>query len=230
MVVSVGPPGGGKTTLAKALAAAYGVSVLEVGNLLGAEIRAQTPLGKQIAPYKVAGELVPSELVNQVLSRELERVESQWVLFDGFPRAHAQVDILDELLKKHHLRLCGILLLDLDAQTALERIAGRRVCVNCGAIYNIYTQPPPQVGICDRCGGKLIQREDDRDETVRQRFKTYERETVPVIDYLKKHYADVIWEEPPGPPDDLVRRVWRRFEEATQASPGSTDSGTAHER
>ena len=210
-VVSVGPPGGGKTTLARTLAARHGVSVLEVGKLLGAEMGRNTPLGQQIRPYKMAGELVPSELVKQVLSRELERIDRRCVLFDGFPRAQAQVEILIQLLKEHSLRLCGVLILDLDAQTAFERIAGRRVCSNCGAIYNVYTQSPKQEGICDRCGGKLIQREDDRDETVRQRFKTYERETVPVIEFLKKQFADVIWDEPQGPAEDLAQRVWKRL-------------------
>jgi adenylate kinase len=154
--------------------------------------------------------------VKQVLSRELESIDHQCVLFDGFPRAHAQVEILIELLKKHQLHLCGVLLLNVDTQTAFERIAGRRVCINCGAIYNIYTQLPKQTGLCDRCGEKLIQREDDRDETVRQRFKTYERETIPVIEHLKKHYADVIWDEPPAPPDELALRVWHRLEEGNK--------------
>jgi len=76
----------------------------------------------------------------------------------------------------------------------------------------VFTQPPKQEGICDRCGGKLIQREDDRDETVRQRFKTYERETVPVIEFLKRQFPDVIWDEPPGSAEDLAQRVWKRLE------------------
>jgi len=220
MVVSVGPPGGGKTTVAKTLAARHGVTVLEVGNLLQAEIRRQTPLGEQIKPYKMAGELVPSELVKDVLSRELDRADRKCVFFDGFPRAHAQVDILNELLGQHHLQLCGILILDLDAQTAFERIAGRRVCLNCGAIYNVFTQPSKNDGVCDKCGGKLIQREDDRDETVQQRFKTYERETVPVIEFLKKKFPEVIWEEQAtSPSDELAERIWRRLNEKSSKAP-----------
>jgi adenylate kinase len=215
-VVSVGPPGGGKTTLAKTLAARRGVSILEVGNLLAGEIRKETSLGEQIKPYKMAGELVPSELVQEILSRELERVDRARVFFDGFPRAAAQVDVLLALLKRHQLELCGVLILPLDSNTAFKRIAGRRICAQCGAIYNIYTQAPKQADVCDRCGGKLIHREDDRDETVRQRFRIYEHETVPVIEFLKNQFPNVIWEEPPVDPDTLAENVWRRIQRAGQ--------------
>ena len=207
-VVVLGPPGSGKTTLTRALAARSGASVIEIGNLFEAEIRRQTPLGQQIRPYKEAGELVPSELVNQIIAGELNRIAGRLVLFDGFPRAAAQIGTLFQLLKQHHLDLCAVVILNVDRQVALERITGRRVCVKCGTIYNVYTQPPKQAGICDRCGGRLIQREDDRIDVVRRRFDAYERETTPVLDFFRKECGQLTWEESgTSSPEQLLERV-----------------------
>jgi len=218
--VLLGPPGSGKTTLARTLAGRNGISVIETGNLLEQEIRHGTPLGLQIKPYKIEGALVPSELVRQVITGELERVQAELVLFDGFPRSVAQIEIFFQLLKEHQLSLCAVIVLSIDSQTVIRRLSGRRMCPNCGAIYNVYMSPPKQDGICDRCGGRLIQREDDRAEVARERLKGYERETLPVVEFFRRKFGRLTWEEPATqPPDQLLNHVWRRLGEVCCGMP-----------
>src|ERR1044071_7273673 len=139
-VVLVGPAGSGKTTLARALSSSgpaggeqpRKVFVVETGNLLEAEIRRGSPLGAQIKPYKVAGELVPSQLVEEVISAELERIHGGLVLFDGFPRSLDQVEVQSRVLKKHHRELCAVIVLLIDLAASIRRLSGRRICSKCG--------------------------------------------------------------------------------------------------
>jgi adenylate kinase len=184
----MGGPGSGKTTLARGLAANNSMLVIETGNLLGAEVKRDTPLGREIMSYQAAGNLVPSDLVKGVISAELARGKGAEILFDGFPRSMAQVDLLFELLKKLSLALKAVFILNLDLERVLKRLGGRRLCQNCGALYNIYASPPKQEGHCDKCGAQLTQRRDDSPEIVRRRFENYQTETMPVIEFFRKSH------------------------------------------
>lgn len=213
-VVLLGPPGSGKTTLVRSLAAVNRMSVIETGNLLKREVRLQTPLGRQINPYTDSGDLVPSEWVEQVISAHLASVQGEFVLFDGFPRCGDQVELFFQLLKSQHLDLCAVLILTLDLQTAIKRLGGRRICAKCGGLYHVSAKPPKQTGKCDQCGGVLTQREDDRAEVIQQRFKNYERETMSVIESFRNEFEHLIWEESSTAPlDQVTDRVRQRLEQ-----------------
>lgn len=195
-----GPPGSGKTTVVRALTSHRFMDVIETGNLLEQEVRLGTDLGRQIDSYKSAGNLVPTSIVKDVVLGALERVRGESVLFDGFPRHSEQVEVFCQLLQVHQLELCVVLILTLDVETAIQRLAGRRLCPGCGALYNLHTKPPRSAGQCDGCGRELIQRKDDRPEIVRHRFDTYQLETVPVIEFFKREFPGICLDESAAAP------------------------------
>lgn len=208
----IGPPGSGKTTVVRGLTARGTMAVIETGNLLEEEVRQNSQLGRQIKPYKVAGSLVPSHLVKEVVAAELERVEANLVLFDGFPRSVEQVRIFEELLQQQKLKLTAVFVLSLEIDAAIQRLAGRRICEQCSAVYNVFTQPPCAEGRCDRCGGKLVQRKDDNEVVIRRRFDNYARETLPVVEHFQSDYPQLTWMEPPvKDPKEMVERIWKRL-------------------
>jgi adenylate kinase len=215
-VVLLGPPGSGKTTLARSLAELNRISIIETGNILESEIKRGTDLGRQIKPFKIAGELVPSKLVKQVLSAALKDFGGDLILFDGFPRSPDQLRMLFELLGEHQLKLCGVLFLTVDLETVLDRLSGRRVCANCGTPYHLRAHPPKKPGICDRCGGELVQRPDDRPEIVKERFKNYEASTLPVMESFTRQFPPLIRKESTvGAPGEIADRVWEWLEKTT---------------
>jgi adenylate kinase len=179
-LVFLGPPGSGKGTQAAELARELGIAHLSTGDLLRAAVAEGSPLGRAADEHMRAGRLVPDELVLRILGERLARPDaSHGFVLDGFPRTIAQADALDRMTE-----LDAVISFDLEPATIVRRLAGRRSCPTCGAVYNLVSNPPHQAGRCDRDGTELLQRPDDRPEAVEVRFRVYEEQTAP----LREHY------------------------------------------
>lgn len=186
-VVLLGKQGAGKGTQATRVAEHYGVEHLSTGDIFRAAARDGSRLGAEARRYLDRGELVPDEIVIGVVRERLERdgralVERGFVL-DGFPRTQRQAEELDRVLGED--RLDVVVNLDVPTEVVLERIAGRRVCVQCGATYHL-DQPPKEPWWCDVCGGHVVQRDDDTEDAVMRRLELYEIQTLPVIQYYRR--------------------------------------------
>ncbi len=181
-IVVVGPPGVGKGTYAEILSKKYSIPKISSGDLFHKAIRDQTPLGKQIKDYVSHGELVPDEIVIELIKERLQRHDcEEGFLLDGFPRTIAQAKAMEEFK-----RIDSVLNFVAPDEEILSRLAGRRTCKKCGAIYHLKNRPPKVSGVCDRCGGKLYQRTDETPEVVRNRLKVYREKTKPVIGFFRE--------------------------------------------
>jgi adenylate kinase len=193
-VILLGPPGSGKTTIAKTMAARDEMAVLEPGRLFRDEARQQTALGERIEPYLRSGRFVPRDLVAEMMAITIERLAAPVLLFDGFPRIRDQVNLFFLMANRLHFFLSSVIILKITRLTVLKRITGRRVCPNDGSIYNIYLKPPRQMDLCDLCGTRLRQRSEDRPEVVERRLSVYERDSVPVLAYFEREYPLISFE------------------------------------
>lgn len=186
-IVLLGPPGAGKGTQAKLLREAFGACQISTGDILRKAVAAQTPLGKEAAAYIDRGTLVPDDLiVNLVAERLKEKDCEAGFVLDGFPRTIPQAESLDRILKKMGLSLNRVLSVRVPRAVIIERLAGRRTCRRCDALYHMAFDPPRQEGVCDRCAGELFQRDDDREETIARRLDVYDAQTAPVADYYRR--------------------------------------------
>lgn len=183
-LIFLGPPGSGKGTQAQRLAEKYGLVQLSSGDVLRNERQEGSLIGKQAASFMDAGKLVPDEVITGVMLAAVDRLSpGTGFVLDGFPRTVPQAETLDRGLAERKLHVDAVIDFRLDDEEIIRRISGRRVCTNCGATYNVSFLPPKLDGICDKCGGELIQRKDDQRDVVLTRLVTYREQTAPLIDY-----------------------------------------------
>ncbi|MGH7476944.1 MAG: adenylate kinase [Longimicrobiales bacterium] len=191
-VVLLGPPGAGKGTQGELLARSQGWVRLSTGDLLREAVRQGTSLGAEARRYMDAGELVPDEVILGMVREVLERPAAGYV-FDGFPRTRPQAEALDGLLADLRRGIDAAVVVDVPDDVLVKRVSGRRSCGSCGAVYNIYYNPPATADVCDRCGNALVERADDSEATVRRRLDVYREQTEPLIDYYEKNGAPVAY-------------------------------------
>jgi adenylate kinase len=177
-----GPPGAGKGTQASRLREDFDLPYIATGDMLREHREKGSDLGKEAEKYMSNGDLVPDELVIEMIMAEIEDKGDDGFLLDGFPRSVGQGDALGEEIERRGRRLTAALLVEADDETVLKRITGRRQCSN-GHVYHVEFDPPKHEDVCDQCGKPLTQRDDDRPETVKKRLKTYHDQTEPLIDY-----------------------------------------------
>ena len=183
-IVLLGAPGSGKGTQAKKLIEKYRIPQISTGDLLRAAVKAGTLLGLQAKAAMDTGRLVSDEIVLGMIKERLAQSDAQkGFILDGFPRNIAQAEALDALLEKLKQPLQTALLIEVDLDTLIQRMTGRRTCESCGQMYNIYTSPSRLDDRCDKCGGNLRHRADDNEETIGNRLRVYEGQTAPLIDY-----------------------------------------------
>lgn len=186
-IIMLGAPGAGKGTQAKKIAAKYEIPHISTGDIFRANIKNGTELGKKAKTYMDQGLLVPDELVvDLVVDRVNQDDCKNGYVLDGFPRTIPQAEVLDEKLSELGEKVDYAINVDVPDENIVNRMSGRRACLNCGATYHIVSIPPKKEGICDVCGSELVLRDDDRPETVQNRLKVYHEQTQPLIDFYEK--------------------------------------------
>jgi adenylate kinase len=200
-ILLLGAPGAGKGTQSAKLAEAYGIDHVTTGDALRANKEMETEYGTPKS-FMDAGELVPDPVVNEIVEAALR--ESDGFVLDGYPRNIEQAEYLSEITD-----LDAVVLLDVDEEVLVDRLTGRRVCEACGANYHVDFQPPEEPGVCDECGGELIQREDDTEETARERLEVFYENTAPVVDHFREEgvLVEVDGEATPEEVFDRIRTV-----------------------
>jgi adenylate kinase len=180
----MGPPGAGKGTQAERLVDDFDLPYYATGDILRAAISEGTELGKEAQPIVEAGDLVPDELMIGVIMERLDTPEAEdGFILDGFPRTVGQAEALDEALARRGRSLTAALLIDAPAEEVIRRLSGRRICVKNGHVYHVENAPPKNEGVCDQDGSRLIQRDDDKPETITKRLSVYREQTAPLIDW-----------------------------------------------
>jgi adenylate kinase len=186
-LVLVGPPGAGKGTQAEFIAAHFAIPKISTGDIFRANVSGGTELGTQAKKFMDAGDLVPDEITIAMVRDRLAQPDAvEGFLLDGFPRNAAQADVLNSILDEIGAPLSVVLDLEVDFDEVVRRLSGRRTCKKCGHVWHVEYDAPSTANVCDRCGGELYQRDDDKPETVRHRLDVYAQQTAPLIDFYRE--------------------------------------------
>jgi len=216
-LVLMGPPGAGKGTQAKRLVEKFGMAHLSSGDLFRAEKASGSELGRKLASYMDAGKLVPDEIVVELMAKAITHCRAPGgLLLDGFPRTLRQAKALDEQLAKAGRPLDAVVVVTADPEQIVERISGRRSCPRCGKVYHLTHLPPRRDAVCDVDGTALVQRDDDKEEVVRQRLATYRRQTEPVVEYYRQRGARIAQADGNAAPDEVTAALAKALDGFSQ--------------
>ncbi len=205
----IGPPGSGKGTYAQRVGPKLGIPQISTGDLLREEVAKKTEIGKKIKDTMESGELVSDDIVAELLKKRLDQPDAQkGFILDGYPRNRVQAEALEEITG-----LDKVVNLVVPDEIVIYRLGGRRTCGDCDTLFNINTMAPKKEGICDECGGELIQRKDDTPEVIKDRLQTYENETKPIIDFYRDKglLVDVQCDEADIPPEVIVEKIMEKL-------------------
>ena len=187
LIILLGPPGAGKGTQADKIVNDHGLAYISTGAILRNAVKEDTILGRKAKQYMDQGQLVPDDLVVEIVKTRLVEPDcSKGALLDGFPRTVIQATFLDKMLPDIGARIDRVLLIEVDEKELIERLTGRRVCGDCGGNYHLKFKPPQVRNVCDQCGGDLYQRDDDSLETVKERLDVYKKQTEPLIKFYQE--------------------------------------------
>jgi len=204
-LIIFGPPGSGKGTYASRLEAKLGTKAIAMGDIFREAIKQETLLGKKVEKHLKSGQLVPDEIVIEVLKEKISQKDcKKGFILDGFPRTIPQAKALEKIAK-----IDAIINLQVPEWIIIERLSSRRICRNCGAVYNVLFLKPKKEGICDKCGSKLYQREDDTEKVIKERIKVYEKQTQPLLEYYKNQvpFVNFKCETLDFPPEKAVSEI-----------------------
>jgi adenylate kinase len=208
-LILLGPPGAGKGTQAQRIVDRYHIPQISTGDILRAAVKESTPLGMKAKGFMDQGQLVPDEIVIGIIEERLKAKDCDpGFTLDGFPRTIPQAEALQPILTNIEKKIDHVINIEVDPEELVRRLTGRRTCKNCGAMFHLFFQPPKKEGICDRCGGTLYQRADDKEETIRTRLNEYEKQTAPLIQYYqgKKTLRSI---QGVGGPDQIFNQIIR---------------------
>lgn len=209
-IILLGAPGAGKGTQAESIKSKFPIAHISTGDILRANVKAGTELGKNAKKFMDSGKLVPDEVIVGMMESRLREPDcKEGFMLDGFPRTTPQAEALDVLLKKLGISLDAVVELDVSDDVVVKRLTSRRVCKSCGEIYNTVFKPAKVEGVCDKCGGPVIQRDDDKESVIRNRLSVFHQQTAPLIEYYR-HQGILATVDATGGKDVVLKLLEKR--------------------